>query len=27
MTGSKLDLLSFFGLLEKPPAGFPIVTP
>ncbi len=27
VTGSKLDLLSFFGLLEKPPAGFPIVTP
>jgi alkyl sulfatase BDS1-like metallo-beta-lactamase superfamily hydrolase len=27
ITGSKLDLLSFFGLLEKPPAGFPIVTP
>ncbi|MBP6682753.1 MAG: MBL fold metallo-hydrolase, partial [Halioglobus sp.] len=27
VTGSKLDLLSFFRLLEKPPAGFPIVTP
>ncbi len=27
VTGSKLDLVSFFRLLEKPPASFPIVTP
>jgi alkyl sulfatase BDS1-like metallo-beta-lactamase superfamily hydrolase len=27
VTGSKLDLLSFFRLLEKPPGTFPIVTP
>jgi len=27
VTGSKLDLLSFFRLLEKPPSTFPIVTP
>ena len=27
MTGSKLDLVSFFRMLEKPPAKFPIVTP
>ncbi len=27
VTGSKLDLLGFFRLLEKPPASFPIVSP
>ena len=27
VTGSKLDLVSFFRMLEKPPAKFPIVTP
>lgn len=27
VTGSKLDLVSFFRLLEKPPGTFPIVTP
>jgi len=27
LTGSKLDLIGFFRLLEKPPASFPIVTP
>jgi alkyl sulfatase BDS1-like metallo-beta-lactamase superfamily hydrolase len=27
LTGSKLDLISFFRLLEKPPPSFPIVTP
>ena len=27
LTGSKLDLISFFRLLEKPPSSFPIVTP
>ena len=27
ISGSKLDLISFFGLLEKPPTTFPIVSP
>ena len=27
VTGSKLDLISFFSLFKKPPATFPIVTP
>lgn len=27
LTGSKLDVLSFFTLMEKPPRTFPIVTP
>ena len=27
ISGSKLDLISFFGLLDKPPATFPIISP
>ena len=27
VSGSKLDLVSFFGLLDKPPETFPIISP
>ena len=27
ISGSKLDLISFFGLLDKPPVTFPIISP
>ena len=27
ISGSKIDLLRFLGLIDKPPRSFPIVTP